>query len=1290
MKTIDDSDQGTRADGSPLREVLQSVDLRRVMPGLVISALLSNLLALALPLALLQIMSRIVIDKSLDTLMFLAGGIVVALILEEVLRSLNGLVTSWLGVRSEQSLSLSALDRLLRVPMKQYQRQEPGVYIEKVSSVDRVADYYSGHALLFLLDFPFVVIFLAVIGFIGGWLVLVPLALLIVFGLIMIHSEVRIRDQIRSRQVVDDRRFNFISEVLGNILSVKVLTTEALMQRRYEKLQESNAEQVENLINVNAAAMNLRVVFSQIMVVCVIYAGVWIVISGGMTPGALAACMLLALRSLQPLLNGLSAWLSHQSFLDARHRLDIVMDMPADDDRGKPVIPPPHECIELRNISLGYESALPIFSDLSLTVQAGQYIAIQGESGSGKTSLLSLMNGISKPDSGSVLVDGHLLSEYSADSIHREIALLPQAGAIIAGTMLENMTMFDNSLNQQAMALGDKLGLGSIVAGMKLGYQTPVGGSTGKTLPEGVAQIVTIIRALVHNPSVILFDEANITLDMVGDRLLREYLTSIKGKCTMVLVTHRPSLLALADKVYALSEGVLTEVERESATAVQAETSVEATFPDRPDHLAHIAAVLFRMLEEESDFSRCLVPLLHSLEWSGQPRELAEAIPHLVQRLDISGLCSIMSNLGYALSHSSSDLTGIDRHLLPCLFVPENSTAMVILEKLPDGRLRVFDSERNIQTESEAFAISGQLYLFRRPDQAAVATRTENGWFGTLFFGVRRHLALAFALSVIITLLSLAPPLFVMSIYDWVLPAGDVVMGGYLLLGVAIAILISWSLRNLKGGIMAYLGARQEYILGASMFQRVVGLPISLTECVSVSRQVGRMKSLEGLRELFLEPLVTLAFDIPAILIMMVAIGFIAPPLLGIVAISIFLYGLLALATKDISKNAVALSSHVSSLRSDVLSEALIHMRAIRLAGATRLWLDRYKNLNAMAILEKFRNQQTQSRIYSVTKVIGASTGLCILAGAAVHAIWSGLSGGAILAAMMIVWGITGPAQNIFLSATSILRIRNMMKQVESLVALKTEREGGVAQTIQPELRGEIEFAGVTFRYANDAEPALQGVSLKVAPGQMALITGANGAGKSTLLKLLERMYAPQAGTVRMDGVDIRQLNMADHRTRISYMPQNVEIFYGSVTQNLLLADPSATVEELHWAIEMAGLAKDMDMLPDGLDTRISNSRSEMLPHGFRQKLSLARTILRPASVVLLDEPGTGMDQAGEEALLRCLAYLRNRGSTVLIVSHRPSHMRLADTGIYMERGTVVEMGDCDRIMNRVMAMLQS
>ncbi|MBI4985728.1 MAG: ATP-binding cassette domain-containing protein [Rhodocyclales bacterium] len=524
-----------------------------------------------------------------------------------------------------------------------------------------------------------------------------------------------------------------------------------------------------------------------------------------------------------------------------------------------------------------------------------------------------------------------------------------------------------------------------------------------------------------------------------------------------------------------------------------------------------------------------------------------------------------------------------------------------------------------------------------------------------------------------------------MSIYDRVLPTGDLVMGGSILFGAAIAVALDWVVRTLRGRVMAYIGGRTEYVLGSSVFERILNLPSTSTEGASVSRQVGRIKNLEGLRDFFLGPLAMLAFDLPATLIILVAVLFINAWIVPVMFLSAMGFAPLGLATKRFGESSADRSSRNTALRWEMLNETLINMRAIRTVGAERKWIQRFRDVSGKSVLAAFNDRQAQSRIGSAAQVLGTCTGLLALAASVVLAIEGALTGGAMMATVLLVWRLTGPMQNIFMATTSLSQVRGQMRQVENLMRLQTEREGGTRQTIRPAIHGSLSFSRVSFRYANDADPALLGVSFAAQPGELVVITGPNASGKSSLLKLVVRAYVPQAGTIRLDSIDIRQLTAADLRSRISYMLQHCELYYGTVAQNLRLAHPAATDEELRWAAAMAGVLPDIEALPEGFATRISNSRSDQLPHGFRQRLSLARTMLKPAAVVLLDEPGAGMDQDGEDALLRCLEWLRGR-STVLMVSQRPGHMRLADHVIYLEKGAVVAMGKFDEIKDKIMS----
>jgi ATP-binding cassette subfamily B protein len=1268
-----------------LATVLQSDDLRRSLPRLGIAATLGNLLAVATPMAILQIMDRIVVNHSLDTLALLVIGIVIALALEELLKLISGHVTGWLGARFEHHANVAALEHMMRVPLPVYQRSEPGAYEEKVLAANQVAEFYGGQTILTLFDLPFVFLFLGLIWAIGGWLVLVPVGVLALLTLLLVvYFGDWLQDQNEQRLLLDNRRYNFLTEVLGNMGSIKALTMESLMLRRYERLMEANAEQGEKLTRANEYNIIIGVVFAQIMTVAVVFYGVGAVLNGEISPGSLAACMMLAIRALMLVRKLLTVWLKFQHFAANQVRYNEVMALPAEVDAGKPAMPVVKESLQLRDIRLRKDGGQLLFDGLSLDLKIGSCIAIQGESGSGKSTLLALMGGLLKPDSGACLVDGKVINDYSADSIPKRIAVLPQSSTAIHGTILENMTMFDESLTHDALDIAEKIGLDQLVIHLKLGYETPLGSS--ETLTEGALQLITLVRATCRKPGIILFDEANTSLDLRGDGMVRDYLASLKGKRTLVLVTHRPSLLALADQVYSIVDGRLVEGSLESNRAAQPEQArAEAgQIPPRPTHFDDLPELIRRQFDEVSDLALCLYPLLLALGWVGQPRTLVEAMPHLTSSVDITSFCSITHNLKFTSRRSDANLYDIVPSLLPCLFIVPNQPAQVILECQDDGKLRIFDSATCSEQEIERSGIEGQCYMFSKQEKKGPAV---TGWIGDVIWTFRKQILLVFLLTLLSTILGLSTPLFVMMSYDRVLPSHDTTIRYYLLGGVVIAAVLDCLVRMVRIQIMSGLAGRFEYMLGTALLQRVIHLPTSATEGTSVSKQVGRIKTLESLREFAQGPLAMMALELPANLILLVAIAWISPIVLAVLFVTAVLYGCLIYVAKILAERHLVKTMQLAGNRSEFLTETLAKMRTIRSAGATQKWIKRFRNHSGKAIMANFLSRRVHERVSSIVAVIGTSTGLVALAASATVAMEGKVTSGDMVAAMMICWRLVGPLQQLFASAGSLARMRQNMQQVENLMRMQGEKDGG--STIAPSHRGEheglVQFSRVSFRYAIDADPALLGLNFTINPGALVVVAGGTGSGKSTLLKLIERIYLPQAGAISLDNVDIRQMAGADLRAHLTYMPQSCDIFYGTIAQNLRIANPAATDEEMKWAVMMAGLTEDIQALPRGYDTRVSTSSARQMPLGFLQRLSLARTILKDAPVVLLDEPGTGLNEVGEQALTRCLAHWHRR-STVLMASHRPSHMRAADLVMYLERGSIVASGSFDEIKHIVLA----
>ncbi len=543
--------------------------LRANLFDLGVASLFLNILGLAMPMTLLQVYDRILPNKSTGTMVLLLAGVLAALAMESILSFGRSYVTGWIGAKFEHKASITALDRLVMSGIHDFEKEGSGVHLERMNSLTTVREFYAGQALLTMLDLPFAILYLTLVAFMGGWLVAVPLALLVAFGLTAVKIGTSLREAIAKRMQADDRRFNFIIEVLGGIHSVKAMAMETPMVRRYERLQESCAEGYHAVALKSANALGVSSFFSQLTMIAVAGFGSTIVVSGDMTTGGLAACSLLAGRAMSPLQKALGVWTRFQTFILARDRLRRLFAMPREAREDLPGLPKVQGRLELRGVSFRYDDDSPmIVQGASITIEEGECVVISGGNGSGKTTLLALMQGAMTPTSGSVLVDGQDITRFEPQSVRDQIAYLPQHGVLFQGTILQNITMFRPELDEVAVETAALLGLDEVVATMAMGFDTPVGDGAYDSLPRGIKQRIAIARALVNNPRIVLFDEANTAVDSAGDNFLRVWLERARGKRSLVLVTHRPSLVKLADNVYDLEGGRLTKrPPREAAPA---------------------------------------------------------------------------------------------------------------------------------------------------------------------------------------------------------------------------------------------------------------------------------------------------------------------------------------------------------------------------------------------------------------------------------------------------------------------------------------------------------------------------------------------------------------------------------------------------------------------------------------------------------------------------------------------------------------------------------------------------
>lgn len=675
-----------------------------------------------------------------------------------------------------------------------------------------------------------------------------------------------------------------------------------------------------------------------------------------------------------------------------------------------------------------------------------------------------------------------------------------------------------------------------------------------------------------------------------------------------------------------------------------------------------------------SDAAACLVPLLNAIGWRGTPRHLAEALPHFADTLDADDLVRVLGNLDYPCRIIETSLVKIDRRLLPCIFVARGGPAMVVYEG--DGKtFTVLDGSTGAIAEIDGRGLFGTAYIVSQAEEPAASPRSgEASWFLSVARRFRKQVVQLLAVTLVTNLLALAMPLFIMAVYDRVIGASSLRTLVYLLIGVALAVGCNLTFRLIRARLLGYIGARFDMILGCGAFQQVISLPLIMTERATVGSQLSRLKQFESVREFFTGPLAGVFLDLPFVGIFLLVIALIGGPLalIPLLLVGVFLgFGAIVVPA---TQGAVKQVGEARLRRQGFVIEMFSHLRAIKTAAAEGAWSERYRDISASCARANFRAAQISVLVQTVAQILMLSAGIATLAFGAVRVLDGDMSIGALVACMILVWRVLVPLQVAFLGLTRFEQIKHGLQQLDQLMRLEPERQHGEVGDQHRSLTGQVVFHHVSLRYAPTSEPALLGFDLRVEPGEVIAITGSNGAGKSTVLKLVAGLYRSQAGAVLIDGMDLRQLDAGELRWTIASVPQSCDLFHGTIAQNLRLANPTASDEELISAAHDAMILDEILALPDGFETRLTDRLQRQLSNGFKQGLMLARAYVKNAPIYLLDEPAAHLDGDGDRALMRKLEALRGR-STVFIVTHRPSHLRLADRVVVMDAGRILLNG---------------
>ncbi len=554
----------------------------------------------------------------------------------------------------------------------------------------------------------------------------------------------------------------------------------------------------------------------------------------------------------------------------------------------------------------------------------------------------------------------------------------------------------------------------------------------------------------------------------------------------------------------------------------------------------------------------------------------------------------------------------------------------------------------------------------------------DRHWFWSVIGQSWRVYRDVLAASFLVNLFALAMPLYIMNVYDRVVPNQAHETLWVLSLAVGGVFLFDVLMRGMRAYFLDLAAKRSEQALSATICEKILGLQMAARPG-SVGNLANQVSDFDRLRDFITSATLTAVIDLPFMFVFLALIYWIAGPLVVVPALAIPLALVYSLAVQIPTRRAVNDVMQASSRKHAALVESLSGLEALKILGGESLQQRRWERISSEVAASGMRARQLSGTSTLFANFMRQAAWLGVAIGG-VYLVFEGdLTQGGLVALLILTMRAMAPITQVTGLAVRYNQAFLALRSLTHLSRLPQDRPEGRSYVHHDRLLGEIEFANVTFSYPNSQKPAIEHVDLRIAAGERVGIIGPIGSGKTTLGKLLLGLYTASNGAVRVDGFDLRQFDPAILRRNIGCSSQDVFLFQGTLRENLAMGAPWAEDEAILTAASIAQVTEFASRHPEGFDMQVGE-RGEFLSGGQRQTVALARALLLDPPVLLLDEPTSSMDNATEGRLREALKNFVE-GRTLLIITHRASLLDLVNRLVVLDQGRVVADGPRDEIL---------
>jgi ATP-binding cassette subfamily B protein len=605
----------------------------------------------------------------------------------------------------------------------------------------------------------------------------------------------------------------------------------------------------------------------------------------------------------------------------------------------------------------------------------------------------------------------------------------------------------------------------------------------------------------------------------------------------------------------------------------------------------------------------------------------------------------------------------------------DGTKRIVVLDPLADRPEPLYLAEADLCP-----AWSGETILFRTSRARAKAARGAFGlsWFGPEILRQRRLFGDVIVAAIALYALALAVPMFSQLVIDKVLMHESYATLGVLAAGVAIAIVFEAIFTFLRRYLMLYASNRIDIRVAVRTFAHLLSLPLPYFETIPAGVLVKHMQQGARIREFLTGRLFTAVLDglslvvfVPVLLLYSVKLSLVV---LGFTLLVALVIGLLV---GPFRRRLLALYE-AEGERQAQLVEAVHGMRTIKALAIEPLHRTAWDDASAETVMMRYGVERISAIAQSATGLLEKLMTIAVIALGAVLVFNHEMSVGALVAFNMLAGRVSGPLVQILTMIHEFQEVGLAVKMLGSVMN-ETSEERGDRRGLCPSLEGGIVFENVSFTYASDRSPALDDVSFEIRPGSIVGIVGRSGSGKTTITRLVQRLYPLQSGIVRIDGYDIREIDLAHLRRSLGVVLQDNFLFRGTVRDNIAAAAPAASMEAIAASASAAGATEFIERLPRGFDT-VLEENAENLSGGQKQRLAIARALLVDPKILILDEATSALDPDSEAIIRQNLRRIAE-GRTVLIVSHRLASLIGADVILVVDHGRVIAAGPHEALL---------